>query len=300
MRKPAFILFFLWISQILVHGQELRCAVQVVAPGVQGTNRNVFENLRKTIYEFMNNQQWTNHLYEVSERIECTFHFTIDEVIGVDQFKGSLQVQARRPVYNSAYTTTTLNLKDDDIDFEYEEFESLVYNKNNLKSNLIAVLAYYAYVVLGYDYDTFSPEGGTSYFDEAEIIVGKMQNARESGWKQFESRQNRYWLIDNLLEEDHRPLRECYYEYHRNGLDVMSEEPAEGRGNIAKSLKLLQNVYRTEPSSFALQVFFDAKQKELVNIFSESFSMEKGEVVNILTEINPANSDTYEKILKDN
>jgi hypothetical protein len=300
MRKLLFASFIFLMSLTQVQGQELRCAVQVVAPSVQGTNRNVFQTLRETIFEFMNNQQWTSHVYENSERIECTFHFTIDEVIGVDQFKGSLQVQARRPVYNSAYSSTTLNLKDNNVDFRYGEYESLVYNKNNVESNLVAILAYYANIVLGYDYDTFSADGGTPYFEEAERIVGMMQNARESGWKQFESRQNRYWLVDNLLEEDHRPLRECYYEYHRNGLDRMSEDPEEGRANIAESLDLLQKVYRTDPSSYALQVFFDAKQQELVKIFSESFSMEKAEVVNILTEINPTNSDSYEKLLKDN
>lgn len=300
MRKLLFITVFLLASLSTVGGQELRCAVQVVAPSVQGTNRNVFQTLRETIYEFMNNQQWTSHVYETSERIECTFHFTIDEVIGVDQFKGSLQIQARRPVYNSAYSTTTLNLKDDNVDFRYGEYEQLVYNKNNLESNLVALLAYYANIVLGYDYDTFSSEGGTPYFEEAERIVGMMQNARESGWKQFESRQNRYWLVDNLLEEDHRPLREFYYEYHRDGLDQMSEDAEEGRASIAESMDLLKKVYRTDPSSFALQVLFDAKHQEFVNIFSESFSMEKAEVVNILSEINPTNSDSYQKLLKDN
>ncbi|PRZ00919.1 DUF4835 family protein [Marinilabilia salmonicolor] len=300
MRKLIFVFFFLLMPLMKVSGQELRCNVQVVAPSVQGTNRNVFQTLRETIYEFMNNQQWTGHVYENSERIECTFHFTIDEVIGVDQFRGSLQIQARRPVYNSAYSTTTLNLKDDNVDFRYGEYEQLVYNKNNLESNLVALLAYYANIVLGYDYDTFSPEGGTPWFEEAERIVGMMQNARESGWKQFESRQNRYWLVDNLLEEDHRPLREFYYEYHRSGLDQMSEDPEEGRANIAESMDLLKKVYRTDPSSFALQVLFDAKHQEFVNIFSESFSMEKAEVVNTLSEINPTNSDAYQKLLKDN
>lgn len=300
MRQIVLLVVFLSFGLTLTRAQELRCAVQVSAPGVQGTNRSVFQALRESIFEFVNNQQWTEHVYETSERIECTFQFTIDEVTGVDQFKGSLQVQARRPVFNSAYSTTTLNLKDDNIDFQYGEFESLVYNENNLESNLVAILAYYAYIVLGYDYDTFSFEGGTPYFQEAENVVSMMQNAREGGWKRFESRQNRYWLVDNLLDEDHGPLRECYYEYHRNGLDEMADGAEDARANIASSLELLQQVYRRSPSSFALQVFFDAKQKELVNIFSESFSMEKAEVVNILTEINPTNSDEYEKLLKDN
>ncbi|MFW6268256.1 MAG: DUF4835 family protein [Marinilabiliaceae bacterium] len=281
-----------------LRSQELRCAVQVVAPGVQGVNRNVFQSLRESIHEFMNNQQWTDHTYESSERIECTLHLSIEEVEGVDRFKGSLRVQSRRPVYNSSYKSTVLNLKDDHIDFNFAEQENLVYNESNIESNLVGILAYYAYVVLGYDYDTFSSEGGTPFFREAEEVVGQMQNARQSGWKSFEGRQNRYWLVDNMLDEDHQPLRDCYYEFHRKGLDVMADDREEGRSGIASSLEGLQAVYRRNPGSFALQVFLDAKQKELVNIFSESFEQEKAEVVNILTEVNPANSDTYEELLE--
>ncbi len=298
MKRFVFIVLLAGIVFPVLRSQELRCAVQVVAPGVQGINRNVFQSLRESIYEFMNNQQWTDHSYENSERIECTLHFSIDEVVGVNRFRGSLRVQSRRPVYNSSYKSTVLNLKDDHIDFNYAEQENLVYNETNIESNLIGILAYYAYVILGYDYGTFSNEGGTPYFREAEKIVGQMQNARQSGWKAFEDRQNRYWLVDNMLDEDHRPLRNCYYEYHRKGLDLMADDREEGRSNIASSLEALQTVYRRNPGSFALQVFFDAKKKELVNIFSESFQQEKAKVVNILTEVDPANSDTYEKMLQ--
>ncbi|MGM0376729.1 MAG: DUF4835 family protein [Bacteroidota bacterium] len=298
MKRFVFILLLTGIMLPALRSQELRCAVQVVAPGVQGVNRNVFKSLREAIHEFMNNQQWTDHSYENSERIECTLHFSIDDVEGVDRFKGSLRIQSRRPVFNSSYKSTVLNLKDDQIDFNFAEQENLVYNENSIESNLVGILAYYAYVILGYDYDSFKSEGGTPFFREAEEIVGQMQNARQSGWKAFESRQNRYWLVDNMLDEDHRPLRDCYYEYHRQGLDLMAEDREKGRSNVASSLEALQTVYRRNPGSFALQVFFDAKQKELVNIFSESFQQEKAEVVNILTEVNPANSETYEKILE--
>ncbi|MFO8002546.1 MAG: DUF4835 family protein [Marinilabilia sp.] len=300
MKQVVFFWIFILAMASDLQAQELRCAVQVAAPGVEGTNRSVFRSLRESIHELMNNRQWTDHVYENSERIECTLYFTIDEVEGVDRFKGSLQVQSRRPVYNSAYKTTMLNLKDEKIEFNFTENENLVFNESNIESNLVGILAYYAYVILGYDYDSFKSEGGATYFRKAEDIVNQMQNARESGWKSMESRQNRYWLVDNLLEEDHRPLRQFYYEYHRKGLDVMEGSAEEGRANIASSLELLQKVYRSSPSSFALQVFFDAKQKELINIFSESFSQEKNDVVNILTEVNPTNSDAYEKILEDN
>ena len=299
MKRTVFLFLFAGLIFTGLHAQELRCAVQVVAPGVQGVNRNVFESLRESIRDFMNNQQWGNDRFENSERIECTLHFNIDEVEGVDRFRGSLRVQSRRPVYNASYKTTVLNLKDDNIDFNYSEQANLVYNENSIQSNLVALLAYYAYVILGYDYDTFSEEGGTPFFRQAEEVVGQMQNARQTGWKAFESRQNRYWLVDNLLDEDHIPLRQCYYEYHREGLDLMAKDIQEGRANLATSLRSLREVYRRNPGSFALQVFLDAKQKELVNIFSESsVQQEKADVVNILNEVHPANSDTYEKILE--
>jgi len=299
MKRTLLILLLCGTLLPSMQAQELRCAVQVVAPGVQGVSRDVFKSLRESIREFMNNQQWTNHTYDNSERIECTLHFTIDEVEGVDRFRGSLRVQSRRPVYNSSYKTTVLNLKDDKIDFNYADQQSLVYNENNIESNLIGILAYYAYVILGYDYDTFSEEGGTPFFRNAEEIVSQMQNAQQGGWKAFESRQNRHWLVDNVLDEDHQPLRNCYYEYHRRGLDLLADDREEGRSNIASSLEELQTVYRRNPSSFALQIFFDAKEQELVKIFSESFQQEKARVVNVLTEVNPSNSDTYEKMLED-
>ncbi len=298
MKRLLVSMLVLFLSTHIFYGQELRCAVQVVAPGIQGTNRNVFESLREAIYEFMNSQQWSNSVFEAGERIECTFHFTINEMIGMDQFKGSLQVQARRPVFNSAYISPILNFKDANIDFKYVEFEPLIYNPGDFDSNLIALLAYYANIILGIDYDTFSNHGGSPFFQNAERITGMMQNARESGWRSFESRRNRYWLVENLLNEHHRPLRDCYYQYHRKGLDVMAEKPEDGRSNIVSSLELLQKVYRQNPNSFALRIFFDAKQQELVNIFSGAFSMEKGRVVNILTEIDPSNAEKYQAMLK--
>ena len=294
-----FFIVLLILRFVPASSQELKCVVQVVAPSIQGTNRSVFNSLREAIYEFMNNQQWTNHVFKTSERIECTFHFTINEIEGVNRFKGTLQVQSRRPVFNAAYSSPILNLKDENIDFEYTEFESLVYNENNLKSNLVSVLAYYAYIILGYDYDTYSLEGGTPWFQKAEKIVGMKQNARESGWKQFESRQNRYWLVYNILDNDHRSLRKFYYEYHRKGLDTMSEDPQKGRSNISDNLKLLRDVYRREPGSYALQLFFDAKHSELINLYSEAYSMEKVEAVEILSEVNPSKADAYQEILND-
>ena len=277
--------------------QEFQCAVQVVSPQVQGSNKKVFETLQTAIMEFMNNQKWTNDKFAPEERIDCNIMINIAEVISIDEFKASIQIQARRPVYNSNYYTVLFNHQDQDFQFKYVEFEPLVYNPNNFDSNLVAVLSYYANIILGLDYDSFKNSGGTAYFQEAERIVNRAQGARESGWKSFEGQRNRYWLIENILNEYHRPLRQCMYEYHRKGLDRMSDKAEEGRAEIAKALELTRKVHRQRPGSFFTQVFFTAKSDELVKIFEESFSMEKGRVVELLKEVDPSNNNKYEKIL---
>jgi len=278
--------------------QEFQCAVQVVSPSVQSSNKKVFETLQTAIMEFMNNQKWTNDVFAPEERIDCNIMINIAEVISIDEFKGSFQIQARRPVYNSNYYTVLFNHQDQDFHFKYVEFEPLIYNPNNFDSNLVAMLAYYANIVLGLDYDSYKNNGGTAFFREAEQIVNRAQSAREAGWKSFESQRNRYWLVENILNEYHRPLRQCMYDYHRKGLDRMSEKPEEGRAEIAKALELTKKVHRQRPSSFFTQVFFTAKSDELVKIFEESFSMEKGRVVELLQEVDPSNNKKYEKILK--
>ncbi len=279
-----------------LNAQELRCMVQVVAPSVQGTNRAVFETLQKTIMEFMNGQQWGNHKFKNEERIDCTILINIREMPSIDEFKGTFQIQSRRPVYNSSYNSQLINFMDQNLSFKYVEFEPFVYNESNIESNLVAILSYYAYIILGYDYDSFSLRGGTPYFQKAEHIVSMMQNSKESGWRSFDGTRNRYWLTENLLNEQHAPLRSCYYEYHRKGLDLMAQKPEEGRSNILSALEQLTKVYRQRPNSFALSFFFDAKLEELINVFSEAPSMEKGKVITILSEVDPANSNKYNEM----
>lgn len=277
--------------------QEFQCAVQVVSPSIQGTNKKVFETLQKEIMEFMNNQKWTKDVFKPEERIDCNILINVAEQISIDEFKGSIQIQARRPVFNSAYHSVLFNHQDVDMHFKYVEYEPLIYNPNNFDSNLVGVLAYYAFIILGMDYDSYQPSGGTPYFQEAEQIVSRAQNAVQSGWKSFESQRNRYWLVENILNEYHRPLRQCMYTYHRRGLDVMSDKVEDGRASILKSLEQLRKVQRQRPGSFYMQVFFTAKSDELVNIFEESFSMEKGRAVEILNEVDPSNNKKYEKLL---
>lgn len=293
MNKVLFCLCLLMLPASHMASQELRCNVSVVSPGVQGTNKKVFETLQTSLTEFMNQQRWTDLVYAQDERIECNIMINIKEIISTDEFKGTLQIQARRPVYQSAYNSVIFNFQDQNLHFKYVEFEPLAYNPNTFESNLIGMMAYYAYLIIGIDSDSFALNGGTPYFQKAEQIVSRAQNARESGWKAFENTRNRYWIIENMLDEYHKPLRECTYRYHRQGLDRMAEKAESGREEVVKSLELLQKVYRQKPTSFLLSMFFNAKSDEIVNIFSESFSMEKGQVFNLLTEIDPTNTDKY-------
>lgn len=292
-----FVLIILGINQLVA--QELRCNISISAQKIQGANRTMFETMQSDLYEFMNNRKWTDQKYSMDERIECSFFITLDEQLSSDEFKGSIQVQARRPVFNSSYETILLNIKDKDFHAKYVEYQTLEFNETSNKDNLTNILAFYAYVVLGMDYDSFSPEGGTEFFQKAQTIVNNSQNAREKGWKAFESERNRYWLLENILNKSYSGFRACTYQYNRQGLDMMAEKAPEGRAAIAESLKLIQKVFRSRPSLYILQVFFDAKSDELVNIFSgNSFPDERNRVSVILNECDPSNGSKYEKILK--
>lgn len=295
-------LMFLMVSMISMNAafaQELRCNISISAQKIQGANKQVFETMQSDLYEFMNNRKWTDQKFAMDERIECNIFINIEEQISSDEFKGYIQVQLRRPVLNSSFETILLNIKDNDFQAKYVEYQTLEFNETSNKDNLTNILAFYAYVILGMDYDSFSSEGGTEFFQKAMAIVNNSQNAREKGWKAFESERNRYWLVENILNKAYSGFRSCTYQYHRMGLDIMSEKAPEGRAAIAESLKSIQKVFRSRPSLYILQVFFDAKSDELVNVFSgNSFPDERNRVSVILNECDPSNGTKYEKILK--
>jgi hypothetical protein len=295
--RRFFILLLFIAASIPAISQELNCNIQIVSQQIQGTNKQVFRTMQTAVYEFMNTRKWTDHVYSYDERIECNILINLTDQLSADEFKGTIQVQARRPVYNSSYNTVLLNFKDDDVQFKYVEYQTLEFNETTTPTNLTGLLAYYAYIILGLDYDTFSMEGGAPYFEKAEAIVNKMQNSHVAGWKAYESKKNRYWLIENILSSAYSPVRECLYRYHRLGLDRMSDRLTESRSEIAESVRLLQKAHRAKPGSFILKIFFDAKSDELVNIFSESFTDEKKRVYNILSEVDPANISKYNKII---
>jgi hypothetical protein len=301
MRKAGIILIGLLLSFTVI-GQELRCNVQVVSQQIQGSNKQVFQTLQNAIYEFMNNKVWTNHVYTVEERIECNVMINITEQVSADEFKGTLSIQASRPVFNTNYTTTILNFIDNDIHFKYVEFSPLEFDVNSYMSNLTSILGFYAYYILGLDYDTFSPKGGTTYFANAERIVINAQNTAESGWKPLDdmAHKNRYWLAKDMIDPDYAPLREFNYRYHRLGLDLMDSKVAEGRAEITNSLELIQGVYRKRPDPYMylLRLVFDAKVDEFVSVYTESFPAEKNRAHAILVEVDKANTNKYKAILE--
>jgi hypothetical protein len=300
--------YFLFIILILLPGiidsQELICNVQISAQKIQGSNRQVFITMQKDVYEFMNNTVWTNHVYSYAERIDCNILINLTDQLSADEFRGTIQVQVSRPVYNTTYNSTMLNFIDNSFQFRYVEFQPLEFDPNVHRSNLVSVLAYYAYVILGFDYDSFAPEGGTEFFQLAEKIVTNAQNAPEPGWKPYDGsrNRNRYWLIKNILNKEYEKVRQFVYDYNINGLDRMESRIGEARTSIVESLRLIQDVFRQKPDPFMyfLQLVVDAKSDELVNIFSEAFPEEKSRVVEIMTEIDPANKTKYAKITAGN
>jgi hypothetical protein len=293
-------LIILILGSGIVNSQELNCNVQVSAQKIQGSNRQVFESMQRDIYEFMNNSVWTNHVFSYAERIDCNILINLTEQFSADEFRGTIQVQLRRPVFNTTYNSTVLNFMDNNFQFRYVEFTPLEFDPNSYRSSLVSVLAYYAYVFLGFDYDSFSPLGGTQFFQIAEKIVSNAQNAAEPGWKPFDGsrNKNRYWLIKNTLDKEYEGIRRFIYEYNINGLDKMESKTAEARISILESLKLIQNVFRAKPDPYMylLQIIMESKADELVSVFEDAFPEEKSRILQILNEIDPANKTKYEKI----
>lgn len=295
MKKIIFILS-LFIASLNVQAQELKCTVTVSSKQVEGTNREVFTDLQKALNEFMNNRRWTDLQYAVNERIDCTINIIVSEQTTVESFKSEIQVQARRPVYGTSYNTTILNFRDQTFNFTYRENDYLEFNDNTFGSNLTAVMAFYAYLIIGLDCDTFASFGGTPYLQKAENIVNMAQSTSESGWRALDSDRNRYSVINSILDERLRKIREFSYQYHRLGLDEMMKNPSNARARIAQSMQLLEEAHRNKSSSQAMRMFLDAKDDEIVDIFKEGTDKEKNDVYKILVAINPSKTNVYDGI----
>lgn len=292
------LVLLLTLYSVRVFSQELNCNVQINSSQIQGSDKSVYDAMQKSIFEFMNSKKWTNNVYKNTERIECTIMINITEQVSTNEFKATIQVQSRRPVYNTSHFTTTFNHIDKELSFKFNEFDPLEYSETNFISNLTSVLAFYANIILALDYDSFSKKGGTKYLQKAQAIVSNSQGAVQSGWKAFESQSNRYWIAENLLHNDYSDLRECFYEYHRLGFDLMANNVETGRAAVLKSLRKLEQVFDRKPANIQLQIFFNAKSNEIVELFFEGLGKEKTEITTLLNKIDPTNLSKYEKITK--
>jgi hypothetical protein len=282
-----------------VSSQELNCKVQVVSTQIQGSEaKRIFGNMEKAIFEFLNNQKWTNNVFTLNERIECNIQINVTEKLATDEYKGTIQITSTRPVFKASYNTPIFNYEDNNFNFRYVEFQNLEFNLNSFQSNLTSVLAYYAYMIIAFDYDTFSQNGGTEFYQKAQQIVSNAQSANEPGWKAFESNKNRYWLVENILAPVFLPIRETLYKYHRLGMDIMVDKTDEGRAIVLEALNNLLTLHKTRPASFNMQVFFNAKADEVVNIFTKGQPDEKTKIVELLNSIDPARTTKYSKIVQ--
>lgn len=279
--------------------QELNARVTVNSDKVQSTNKQVFTTLQKALTELVNNKRWTDATFAVNERIDCTITIIINEMVSDNSFKSEIQVQARRPVYNSSYTTTVLNFRDTQLDFEYTEFEPLEFMENTLSSNLVATVAFYIYTVLGLDFDSFSPKGGSGFLTQAQQIVSLAQAQPSwNGWKAFESDRNRHAISTALTDNTSEQFRDMWYNYHRKGLDEMAANPDRGRTTILSLLSVLDQIKSARPTSPLIQLFADTKLDEVVGIYSKATTQEKQEGHKQLSNLYPALTTRLESLKK--
>lgn len=283
------------ISMNAVQAQELNCTVEINASQVQGSNRSIFETLQGAINDYFNTTTFTNAKFSPNEKIECRFFLTVGE-LNDNTFKGDIQIQSIRPVYNSSYTTTLLNFKDTNVEFTYQEGEPLIFSENSMESQLTAILNFYAYLFIAVDFDSFSLRGGQPFYERLSQIVQMAQSSGETGWRQFEDNKNRSAVLSAYTDQVTSGLRDILYEYHRKGLDEMSVSPDKGRANITKSLEYLQKVYQVNPMSVGLSMFKDAKLDELVNVYSKAPQTERDRVYDLLKDIFPSEQERINKI----
>lgn len=283
-----------------VRAQELNCTVTINSDQIEGSNKQVFETLKTSIEEYMSQNRWTNMTFAETEKIECSMLIVVKAVNG-NSYNCEMTLQSRRPVYGTTYTTPLLNFKDNAFNFTYQEFDRIEWQQNTFTTNLTAMLAYYCYLIIGHDLDSYQRLGGTPCFEICEDIVNACQSAsmdgsEQQGWRAFESNRNRYALINNLLDEAFKKYRNFYYEYHRLGLDEMSGNVKNGRARIAEGLPVLREAYRSRPATYVINTFLDAKSEELVDIFRKGTDKEKKDVYEILTDIDPTRVSTYDRI----
>jgi hypothetical protein len=294
--KKLFFLIIGLVSCLWLPAQELEVNVTINTPKLQTADPKVFETLQSTMQEFMNNQKWTNEVFEQEERIKVDIVMTITKELSSNTFEAELSLQSIRPVYGSTYKTPLFKHQDKDVVFTYEQYQPLEYSQTTYLDNLTSILGYYAYICIGMDFDSFSPFGGEAYFQNAQDIVNRIPpNVASSvkGWRSVENNRNRYWLIENILSPRVRPFRQAIYDYHRQGLDIMHEDVAAGRAVMSQAIEALAGVDKSYPNSMILQVFSNTKSDEIIEIYKAASPQEKTAVVRTMEKVNPAKASEY-------
>ncbi len=292
------LLFFIAAFFILssVKAQELNCLVTVNSDQISGSNKQVFKSLEKNLTEFINQKQWTNKNYKKNEKIQCAITIIVKEQSSSDEFSGSIQIQSSRPVYDSSYLSPVLNHKDEKLKFKYSEFEVLNFNPNNFDSNLVSVIAYYAYLIIGMDADTFKQNGGKDYYKEAQNIANLAQQSSYPGWSPLENGNTRYRIIDDLLSTSYISFKNTLYKYHLKGLDMMVKNSKTAKKNIASAILKLKNINSSRPNASVLRIFMNAKADEISNIFSAGPNVDVVNLKEFLGKMSPTNSKKWNKI----
>ena len=293
-----FIILLLLLCHLGVQSQELQVKININSSQVEGSDKSVFENLQQTLEQWMNDKQWTELQFQKNERINVTFNITVSKYDKANnRFTCTAMIQANRPVYNSAYTTTLYNNKDGDFNFDFIQFDQLNYNDEMIDNQLTALMAYYAYLIIGLDLDSFGPMAGTEVLLRCMNLTNNAQDLGFPGWKAFEDSRNRFAIINDYLDEAMKPFRQLQYDYYRKGLDEMSNNAERGRTNVSEALELLKQAHQDKPLSMVPQIWTDYKRDELANIYKgKGTQKEKEAVYNILFNLNASQSDAWEKI----
>ncbi len=293
--RNLLITVFLLSFSVSTLAQELNCTITVNSDQVSQTNQQIFRTLERSLNDFVNKNKWTNRTYKENERVNARMFITVTQYES-DRFEANIQIQSSRPAYNTSYESPIFNYKDDVFNFQYQEFQPLAYNENAFESNLVAVISYYVYIILGLDADTFSLEGGDDMYRKAQNIVTQAQGSSSTGWSQETGERSRFELVDNLLSNSFREYRIAMYNYHRKGLDILGDNNSTGKQIIAGSLRLFETLIKRRPNAFLIQTFFDAKSEEIRNIFSDGPKVDVVKLKETLNKVAPFYSSTWNEI----
>jgi hypothetical protein len=296
MKKIILFLPTMFVSIYLMEAQELNANITVNSDRIQTTNKNIFTTLERALSQFINGRPWSSSAFSTTEKIECTFSVTILEQVSDNNFKAELFVQARRPVYNSSYVTTTFNWRDTKFEFEYMENAPIEMTQTEITGNLVATIAFYANLILALDFDSFSSQGGSVFFRHAQSIASQAQSSSWNGWSAFDDNRSKTAIINAFLDESMKPYRELWYTYHRKSLDEMAANPDRGRITILSGLPVLKEIKKVRDSEIILQMFADCKLDEIVSIAGKASSEEKKETYDLLRNLFPSMSSRYESL----